>query len=459
MARKKKKLKELTDADIAACEPESIWLETRKCPLPAHCVLWVVIILLITGIVWACLAKIDVVVVAEGKLVTNRPNITMKPLERMVVSQVFVKVGQIVEEGQVLVAFDSSATRAEHASLTEQLHYYTGRKLRLSAEANGAEQFVLPAELQTTPAGAQELALFHSRKEYYEKNVERLKSNVARYEATIASLNVALKKYEDMMDPINTMELAYTNLAEKGIAAKRDMWQMIIQRLGNEIELENQKTRLAEDDKLLASAKAELASFQAEWRRAIDEEMVEAELQLVVIRERLARAEYLLSVDCMKAPCRAMVHEIAPYQEGSAVREAESLVTLIPMGEALKAEVSVLPKDVGMIKAGDIAHVKFEAFPFQRYGTVNANVSLISADTYESSDNANSEEVAMSGGGKQPQYRAHLTLDGGLDGIPAEDWQHAGMKVQAEIKVDERRVISYILNPFLKAMDEAAREP
>ena len=65
MARKKKKLRELTDADIAACEPESIWLETRKCPLPAHCVLWVVVLLLISAVVWACLAKVDVVVVAE----------------------------------------------------------------------------------------------------------------------------------------------------------------------------------------------------------------------------------------------------------------------------------------------------------------------------------------------------------------------------------------------------------
>lgn len=459
MARKKKKLKELTDADIAACEPESIWLETRKCPLPAHCVLWVVILLLITGIVWACLAKIDVVVVAEGKLVTTRPNITMKPLERMVVSRVLVKVGQIVEEGQKLVRFDSSASRAEHASLTEQLRYYQGRQLRLKAEATQASHCEMPAELAATPAGAQELALFASRKEFFAKNIERLSSNVARYEATIASINVALKKYEAMMEPINTMEMAYTGLAEKGIAAKRDMWQMVIQRLGNEIEMENQKTRLAEDEKLLASAKAEMASFHAEWRRTIDEELVETELQLVVLRERLARVEYLLSVDCMKAPCRAMVHEIAPYQEGSAVQEAEALMTLIPIGESLKAEVSILPKDVGMVKPGDVAQIKFEAFPFQRYGTVSATVDLISADTYESSDNAVSEQAAMAGGVKQPQYKAHLLPSGELKGIPAQDWQHAGMKIHAEIKVDERRVISYILNPFLKAINEAAREP
>ena len=50
MSRKKKRLKELTDADIAACEPESIWLETRKCPVPAHSVMWVIVLLLVLGI-------------------------------------------------------------------------------------------------------------------------------------------------------------------------------------------------------------------------------------------------------------------------------------------------------------------------------------------------------------------------------------------------------------------------
>ena len=104
MSRKKKRLKELTDADIAACEPESIWLETRKCPVPAHCVMWVIVLLLVLAVVWACVSKVDKVVAAEGKLVTTRPNITMKPLERSVIKSVPVRMGQVVEKDQVLVS-------------------------------------------------------------------------------------------------------------------------------------------------------------------------------------------------------------------------------------------------------------------------------------------------------------------------------------------------------------------
>lgn len=40
-----------------------------------------------------------------------------------------------------------------------------------------------------------------------------------------------------------------------------------------------------------------------------------------------------------------------------------------------------------------------------------------------------------------------------------EQVYQSGMTLRAEIKVGERRVISYLLNPFLKAMDESVREP
>ena len=142
MSKKRKKLKELTDADIAACEPESIWLETRKCPVPAHSVLWVLVLLLVLGVVWACVSKVDKVVAAEGKLVTTRPNITMKPLERTVIKSVPVRVGQVVEKDQVLVELDPTVNQAELRSLSDQLAHYRCQAARLRAEQmQAAEQF------------------------------------------------------------------------------------------------------------------------------------------------------------------------------------------------------------------------------------------------------------------------------------------------------------------------------
>lgn len=461
MSRKKKKMKELTDADIAACEPESIWLETRKCPLPAHCVLWVIVLMLVVAVGWACVAKVDKVVAAEGKLVTSRPNITMKPLERTVIKNVLVRVGQLVEKDQTLVELDTTVNEAELRNLKEQLAYYRCLVARLSAEKSGAEVVALPAELSATPAGIRQQELFASRRDYYAKRVMYLETSVNRYLSTSASMERSLDKYEEMMVPVNRIEKMYTDLAEKGMTAMVDVFNTRIQRMGNEIEVENQRARLVEDEQMCQTARAELETFRAEWIKQINEELAEAELQICVLQERIQQSEYLVSVDSLKAPCRAVVHEIAPYQEGSAVREAEAFITLIPMDAPLEAEVDILPKDVGMLRKGDVARLKLDAFPFQQYGTLQGTLNFISADTYES--NANLEQESDSSlaatGGRRPQFRARLAVSGALDKVAPELWQSAGMRLRAEIKVGERRVISYLMHPFIKAMDESIREP
>lgn len=461
MARRKKKMKELTDADIAACEPESIWLETRECPLPAHSVLWVIILLLVSGVIWACVAKVDKVVAAEGKLVTTRPNITMKPLERSVIKRVPVQLGQIVEKDQVLIELDTTVNAAELCNLREQLAYYRCQVARLNAERNGAAQVVYPEGLADSEQARRQSDLFTTRRDYYTKRIAYLQTSVDRYSSTTASIVRSLEKYDEMMVPVNRIEQMYVNLAEKGMTPMVDMFNTRIQRMGNEIEVENQRARLVEDQQMCITAQAELATFKAEWIQDIDKELAEAELQISVLQEKIRQSEYLVSVDCLKSPCRAVVHEMAPFQEGSAVREAEAFITLIPLDVPLEAEIDILPKDVGLLRLGDEARLKLDAFPFQRYGTLNGTLRYISADTHESSANLeeDSESAMAATGGRRPQFRARLAVGGALTDVPPQLWQSAGMRLRAEIKVGERRVISYLMHPFIKAMDESIREP
>lgn len=462
MSRKKKKLRELTDADIGACEPESIWLETRRCPVPAHSVMWVIVLLLVSAAVWACVSKVDKVVAAEGKLVTTRPNITMKPLERSVIKSVPVRMGQVVEKDQVLVELDPTVNAAELKSLTEQLAHYRCQEARLKAEQNGASELSLPADLNGTEPAVRQRALFRTRCDYFAKRVAYLQTSVDRYTATSASVEKSLAKYDEMMEPLNRIESVYVKLADQGLAPKVEMLNTKIQRMGNEIEVENQRTRLVEDEQMRLTAAAELVTFVAEWKQQIDEQLAETGLQIMDLREKIRRTSYLATTESLKAPCRAVVHEIAPYQEGSAVREAEAYITLIPLDEPLEAEVDILPKDVGLLRKGDTARLKLDAFPFQKYGILQGRITYISADTVESTSNLDQEErnsLSAVTGGKRPQFRVRMAVEGNLDGVPAQLWQSAGMRLRAEIKVGERTVISYLMHPFLKAMDESIREP
>lgn len=457
--RKKRKLRELTDADIAACEPEAIWLETRKVPLPAHAVLWTVVCLLLTGIIWSCVAKVDKVVAAEGKLVTTRPDIILKPLERSVVKQVEVKVGQIVEEGQTLVSFDPTVNEAERRMLQTQLNAYRGQLLRLTAEQEGNKHPTPPNDLKDTEEWHWQQLLLETRSQFYAEKIAWHNENCARYAAMVKSIQSSLEKYGELMQPMQRIEKSYTDLAAKGITAQVSAYQVQMQRISNEIEIERQKTALVENQEMERAAKAEKAVFEKEWQQNIAAELAETHLKIDEISQKLQEVNHLAAQESLKAPCKAVVHEIAPYQEGSGVREAEAFITLIPLDTPLEAQIDISTQDVGLLRKGDKARLKLDAFPFQQHGTLNGTITHISANTYESTANAAETPTPEGGNNPRPQYRANLSVSGELRHIPAQLWQVSGMRLRAEIKVGEQRVISYLLNPFLKAMDEAIREP
>ncbi len=454
-----RELKPLTDEDIAACEPEAIWLETRKVPIPAHTVMWLLCLLLAGALAWACLAKVDRIVVAEGKLVTTRPNVTLKPLENSLVREVLVRPGQRVKKGDVLISFDPTVNQAELRNQQQQHDSKLCEVLRLEAEFAEAQNYKVPEGLQAGKDDAEQQQLFASRREYVEGRNRYFAQYIERYSKMADSLESSLAMYEERLKSMERIEEMYRKLEEKHMVAVKDVLEVQMQRLANEIEIENQRASLVEYRQMLHQCEAERDVFHAEWRQQIAQQLVEARRELIGYAEGVKKYSLLAQQTEMLAPCDAVVHEIAPFQEGSGVREAEALVTLIPTGVPLEAEIDIQPQDVGRLRVGDEVKLKLDAFPFQQHGTLKGELLFISADTYESRSNLEEGADPATASMPRPQYRARVAVSGSLKGVDDATWQAAGMKLRSEIKVGERTVMSYLLNPFLKAMDESIREP
>ena len=151
----------------------------------------------------------------------------------------------------------------------------------------------------------------------------------------------------------------------------------------------------------------------------------------------------------IKAPCNAVVHEIASFSPGSAVREAEALITLVPLDGELELEAEISPENIGKVNIGAPVRVKLTAYPFQKHGTLTGTVRNISEDTLEKQE----------GGQSIKYYRARITVSGQLRNVKKDFRLIPGMEVQSEIKCDRRRIIEYVLYPLIKAFDETAKEP
>lgn len=446
----------LEPEEVIEFQPDALEIKNERLPWGIRFFVWSPFLVILFAIIWACFVEVDVIVPANGKLVTDQQTIVMKPLERTVIKYVNVQIGDVVKKDQVLIVFDPTESGSDADRLQNEVNNYTAQYARLVAE-------FLNEKYQPATPGNQfdrwQLAIYKQRQNYYAERINYFDEALNQIDASTKSTQDSLLKQQERLEQIRTLEKMYAGLNKKQVTSLKELIEMQITRMEMEATVDQLRNQLLELTHRRGSTLAEKNSFVQEWRKTLSEDMVSAERNLTSYSKELDKALMLRNYTCLKAPCDAVVHEIASFSPGSAVREAEALITLVPISDVIELEGKIRPQDIGKVKRGDSVRIKLDAYPFQKYGTIEGIVRNISEDTIQSQGAPKLDEegnpVATEPG---TYYRARIALLGKLNGV--KNFRLIpGMQAQGEIKTGRRRVIEYALYPLIKAFDEAAREP
>jgi hemolysin D len=165
----------------------------------------------------------------------------------------------------------------------------------------------------------------------------------------------------------------------------------------------------------------------------------------------------------LRAPQDGVIKDLSTTTIGAVVQPGTVVLTLVPHGEQLYADVSIKNDDVGFVQVGQTAQVKLAAYPFQKYGMLTGKVVHISADATEADNRqsvANSNELDEEAKASMATYKARIQLNSQalIDAHGNERTLSPGMQAVAEINQGQRTVMEYLLSPVQKVVKEAARE-
>ena len=436
--------------EVVDFQPDAIQIRDEKLPLWARLSLWLSLFSFVIAILWACLAKVDVIVQAPGKIVSDKQIIAIKPIDTQIIKEVHVNIGDIVKKDNVLITFDPTINNAEIDRLNREIRVLTAKIERFACELEKREY--IPSK-ESGAAGRAEKAIFDQRQRDYDERITYYNSALSQLDASKKTKEDSLKKQRERLKVVWDMEKMYANLQEKKAAALRDLWNVQISRMEMENNVDSLQNSLIELAHQRESILAQKNAFVQEWRNNISEEKVKLERELDSNAKTLAKNIQLASYVDHRAPCDAMVHEIAPLSVGSAAREGKTVMTLIPLDGNLEVEAEIRPQDISRVKIGSDTKIKLDAYPFQKYGTMDGEVRYISEDTMMRQQQPTIEHP------NQTYYRARIKVSGKLHRTPKNFRMIPGMVAQVEIKVGRRRVIEYVVHPLIKMFDEAAREP
>ena len=243
-------------------------------------------------------------------------------------------------------------------------------------------------------------------------------------------------------------------LASKGNGSRLTYLQARDVSLDTEATLSRTQGDRIQAQQTLAQTKAERQTFIEDYRRTSIESLVDLKDKRDGAAEELKKAELRQAMAILVAPADAAVLDVAQRSVGSVVQAAEPMFTLVPLNVPLEAEVAVAARDIGHIAVGDPARLKFDAFPFQKHGTIEGKVESISQDSFAPQSPSASATAAGA------FYKVRLALGAmQLRSLPADFRLLPGLTIEAEINAGQRSIISYFLYPLTRGLDESLHEP
>lgn len=405
---------------------------------------WLVALLFLALLLVAALARVDVVVTGSGRLAPDAPPIVLQPMERAVIRELRVKPGDLVRRGQVLALLDPSFAEADLAALAAQRRTLAAQLARLEAELEGRP--VLPGG--TELEALLQAALQARRQAFLVARLRALDQEIGAQEAAIRTIEEADAALAEQAAIARDVEGMRARLLQGQVGSRLSFLAARSERLRAEQARAQGAGRLLELRHALEARRAERAVFLEDWRRQTLEEVVRIRGELARVEEALGKAQRLAELTVLAAPEDGVVVEVARRSVGSILREAEPLVSLVPVGTALIAEVALRSADIGLARPGDPVSVKVDAFPWQRHGALEGRLRAVAPDS------------AAAEGGGAALHRAQVALDPPrLSGLPEGVGPIPGMTVAAEIHVGSRSVLSYLLLPLLRGLRESIREP
>jgi hemolysin D len=426
-------------------------IELQPAPRWARCTILLVAVTLGIAFTWAAYAPIDKIVRAPGKLVTTEPKLVVAPLETAIIRSIDVKPGDSVRGGQVLAKLDPTFAAADTAVLSHRLAGAEAEIARLSAELEDVDY---EAGVET-PERRRELILFQQRRAERTARRAVFDKQAAEIQADLQGVGSDLAFTQKRLELAREVEGMRIELWQQQNNSKIQLLAANGERLNLEQSVAAFTSRKRELNGKLASLAASRAAYEREWVRNVAEALAKVEEERDAAREELTKADRRHNLVNLTAPEDAVVLEVSEhYSRGSVVEAAQPVFTLVPVATEIEAEAEIEAGDMGDVRVGDRVRVKLEAFPFQRHGVVEGTVRTITDDAF------NQPQGAGAGAPARLVYRARIGLrDTQLRDVRPDFHLLPGMSLAAEIKVGERTVLSYILYPVIRGLDESLREP
>ena len=416
-------------------------------PTLARITVWLVSLLLLTALVWAKFAVLEEVTMGEGKAIPSSKIQVIQNLEGGIVAEIFVREGQLVNKGDVLLRLDDTRFLSNRGESDADRMALTARLERLQAEAAG-RPLEMPAEitLKAPQLVEDELALYNSRQDRLHSEQRTLNEQLRQKTQELAEFSSKQQQYRSSLGLIQQELNMSQPLVSSGAISEVEILRLRRSAVEMRGSLDATTLAIPRAQAGISEIKSKMEESELAFRSDAFKELNEVRTELQKITASSLAIEDRVSRTTVQSPVHGIIKQLKVNTIGGVVQPGSDLLEIVPLEDNLLIEAKVRPQDVAFLHPGQKAMVKFSAYDYTIYGGLKANLELISADTITDEEGNSFYLIQVRTDKNHLGSDAHPLLI-----IP-------GMIATVDIITGEKSVLDYLLKPVLKARSEALRE-
>ena len=398
-------------------------------------------------LLFASCSSMDIVVSAQGRVIPSGKSKVVQPLEPGLVLAVFVRDGQWVREGDVLVELDPTQTGADRERVQREYWEAQADVLRCKAQLDGKVRFDAPQDIPAEIV-ANQLAMLQGRLTEQRAKLAGLGADMVKRQSDADAIQSNIAQLRNSLPLIQQKHQMRETLSKTGHIAQTSVIDAKLELINAEKDLAVQTNRLSESLANYQAAVEQRAQTLAEFKSRTSTELVEALKKRDVAQQEFIKTTQRHAQQTLRAPIDGVVQQLAVSTVGGVVTAAQPLLTLVPDNAPLELEAQVMNRDIGHVHVGQRVINKVETYDFTRYGYIDGEVLWVGTDAIQDTKLGLVYPVRI----KLDQTQTPSAVNG------RKGLVKAGMNVTADIRTDERRMIEYLLAPMLRYKQEAMRE-
>lgn len=398
--------------------------------------------------VWASISTMDIVVSANGVVIPKGKIKVIQPLEPGRVASIYVRDGQLVKKGELLISMDNRQNLNDIESIQSELLKTKITISRLQAQLNeDPAAFQQPENVDYGIFDVQQKLLKQSIAAHHEK-LTSLNLEIARCRAERVVNQASVSRLRKSLPLSEKLYEKKSALAERKLISNVELLQAEIEINNAKHDLLTAESRLEEVEVRLNRAIEEKLVVTSEYSREILSKLETENGKKESLSHQLAKAEGKESNTSLYAPVDGIVQQLAVNTIGGVVTSAQALMVIVPIDSGLEIEAKVQNKDIGFITKDQRVSVKATPFTFTRYGDLQGKIEWVATDAVMDEQLGPIYPIRVS----VEKYELPNLVNGRKGVITP------GMLITADIKVGSRRVIDYFIGPVLRYRDTSLRE-